>query len=142
MTDNNRPYPANNPCPCGSGLKYIDCCLDRAGTKWELDENGQAVKVILMDKETSEMPRQRFEEQKKDGSNPEGLIFPEIAKDLDKFNRTAITAMMTTIETICPILLWIFIREGLLIFDKNIHKMSSDDGLILNNLHRAISHRK
>lgn len=38
-------YPRNAACPCNSGLKYKQCCIDK-GFKWELLDNGEVAKVV------------------------------------------------------------------------------------------------
>lgn len=35
---------ANEPCPCGSGKKHIECCLD-GPNKWVVDEDGNTIRL-------------------------------------------------------------------------------------------------
>lgn len=39
-----RQVSANEKCPCGSGKKYIDCCLD-SNVRWVVDEDGVLVRL-------------------------------------------------------------------------------------------------
>lgn len=52
----------NNPCPCGSGKKYKNCCINK-GFNWEVDEQGQFIKSLNSDEIISkllEVQREKF----------------------------------------------------------------------------------
>jgi predicted glycoside hydrolase/deacetylase ChbG (UPF0249 family) len=54
----------NAPCPCGSGMKYKKCCLDK-GFQWTQDEQGQILKTLPMNEEVRNVllrQRQKFVE--------------------------------------------------------------------------------
>lgn len=47
MSESHRKYQqigAQEDCPCGSGKKYIDCCLD-GNIRWMVDESGKPFKM-------------------------------------------------------------------------------------------------
>jgi hypothetical protein len=44
----------NAPCPCGSGRKYKQCCIDK-DFQWTTDEQGQISKSVPMNEEAMEI---------------------------------------------------------------------------------------
>ncbi len=49
----------NEPCPCGSGKKYKQCCWDK-NFEWQVDEEGEIHRSVPISTET----RQAFDEVK------------------------------------------------------------------------------
>ena len=45
--------PGNDPCPCGSGLKYEKCCIDK-DFDWVVDKDGQIKKRLELSQELLE----------------------------------------------------------------------------------------
>lgn len=41
---------AQDQCPCGSGKKYIDCCLD-GNTRWLVGESGETIRMQTFSKD-------------------------------------------------------------------------------------------
>lgn len=134
---------AQELCPCGSGLKYIDCCLDRAGFKWVKDNKGNIKKAIRLSKEGADSMRKQVEralQKKEEGTNPSGLLFPDL--DLDKFfNYTLSTMIHPDIhekvvgfrEEYDVLQIYSYLVEELLLTKENIVKLDTVDRVLVLN---------
>jgi len=132
---------AQEICPCGSGLKHIDCCLDRRGFKWITNDKGEVCKSIKLDKESAAALKRQFERVEKSGDpNPEGLIFPNI--DPDKyFNFVLATMVHPDIHEAAMgyraeydvLQIYGYLVEDLVLSKENIVKLDTTDrALVLN----------
>lgn len=67
--------PRNAPCPCGSGKKYKQCCIDR-DFDWVIMDDGRIGRSVPVSDEVKEIMRR---------APRSGPVFPEESLDLMQF---------------------------------------------------------
>ena len=109
-------YPPQNKCPCGSQMKYIDCCLDRKTTRWEKDENGKAVFKMVMTKEMREIVDEQEKILRKELKRPiivnEDITSEELAAEYERF---VIREFLDLLGIKNPITIYVFLVEKLIV---------------------------
>lgn len=100
MKNEYRKYPKDKDCPCGSGKKYSECCIDR-DFQWVINKEDFVSRIINL----SNFPKQLLEGQRAEqervsrGVDLENdLVFPELQNISDKEYKYMVIKMMEQIN--------------------------------------------
>ncbi len=116
----------NDPCPCGSGTKYKNCCYAK-GFDWVQDEEGNVGRSLPVSEELREIiddQQERFvEEFGRKPSAADRLFFD--APPLEHVEHHMVEAMKKA--QLDPALIYAFEKTGLLVSEANQHLISDLD---------------
>jgi hypothetical protein len=116
----------NDPCPCGSGKKYKNCCYGK-GFEWVEDEDGAIGKSIPMTEELTEVVqqlRQAFFDKHGREPEPDELLFTDLPH-LEHLEAMLVTEMKSA--GLDPAFIYAFERTGLLVSEENQHLIPEKD---------------
>lgn len=115
----------NAPCPCGSGRKFKQCCIDKE-IDWVIHEDGTVERSIELSPEVFEMlSRMREAHIAKHGTEPTGPIFAD-APPLEHMEHFTIEAMKKA--GVEPALIYAYEKTGgLMLNPDNIKKIPQSD---------------
>lgn len=116
----------NDPCPCGSGKKYNECCWEK-GFDWEEDEEGNLFKSIPMSPEVADVlqeQRRKFIEEHGREPGPDDLLFPNLPHS-EHLEHIMVEEMKAA--GIDPAIIYAFEKTGRLVTEDNQHLLSDDD---------------
>jgi len=111
----------NQPCPCGSGKKYKQCCY-RKGFTYEEDSSGTIRRSVRMNDELG-MALSGHLDSLGDDLDPESPVFPNMNLETAEFE------MVRAMEEsgIDPAIVYAFTETGMLISEENMHLFSQID---------------
>lgn len=124
----------NAKCPCGSGKKYKQCCINKE-YKYVTYEDGTIAKKIKIDNPEiwRELERQRESFVATFGREPMGddPLFYNFNDPIEKYQAEIISVMEQV--GIAPQLIYAFKKTGLLVTEENMNKISDLDLEIWKN---------
>ena len=118
----------NEPCPCGSGMKYKRCCWGK-GFTWQQNSRGEVFRSVPLDPELAtllEQHRQKFIATHGSEPDPNSPLFPELAKLSPEEIMNQMTAIME-LAGLDPAYIYAFRRTGLMVTELNQHLMPDCD---------------
>jgi hypothetical protein len=120
------PVGRKEPCPCGSGKKYKNCCFKK-GIEYERDEAGTVSRLVQLDDEQKkiiEEQRKKFVEKFGREPGPHDEIFFDMppAEHLE-----AILAEAMKQTGVDPAAIYAFEKTGFMLSRENQHLMSDGD---------------
>ena len=116
----------NEPCPCGTGRKYKQCCIDR-GFTWMRDQNGEIIRQLPMTDELRDVIQeqtQRFREKFGRDPGPEDKLFFD-APEPEHLEAEMVSRMREV--GIHPRIIYAYEKTGLLRSEENEHLISTRD---------------
>lgn len=127
-------YPRNEPCPCGTGRKYKNCC-NRKGFVWMIDKDGAVHRQVPLTAEAVELlkaHRVAWTEKYGREPGPDDLMFPDMPSD-----EVIAGEMADTMEKLGapPALVHAVRKTGMIVTEDNQHLVPQRD---LDEWHRAI----
>ena len=108
----------NETCPCGSGLKYKRCCIDKS-FNWVRDEEGNISREVEMTDELQELLKlqeQRFIEKHGRAPGPDDQLFDG---PVEVVEHSIAQGMEAT--GIHPAIIYAFKKTGLIVSEQNLH---------------------
>jgi hypothetical protein len=118
--------PRNDPCPCGSGRKYRDCCHGK-DFEYLVDEDGTIFKSIPMSDEVAEVieeQKQNFIEQHGREPGPGENLFFDMPP-VEHAEHFMVQAMRQA--GLPPAIIYAFEKTGLLVTEQNQHLLPEHD---------------
>lgn len=118
----------NEPCPCGSGMKYKRCCWDK-GFTWERNAQGDLFRKLPVPREVVaylEQQRQEYIATHGKEPDPDSPLFPALAEKSDE----EISNEMATIMEMAgsdPAYIYAFRKTGFIVTELNQHLMPDCD---------------
>jgi hypothetical protein len=103
----------NEPCPCGSQLKYKKCCWNKAFT-WNIDDNQQIVKTIPLDQKHADMLKEYIKHREE-----------KLGRKLEEHDRIFDPKDIPSIDEMCKLM------EKAGIAPRHIYAYRKTDGLLL-----------
>lgn len=119
------PIGRNDPCPCGSGRKYKQCCKDK-DIAWETDESGKYIRRVPMSEDLAEAMTAHMEQLKGHYGREledDDLLFPDL--QLEHIEHQMSQAMQQV--GIDPALIYAFEQTGLVVSEQNQDSISDVD---------------
>jgi len=119
-------------CPCGSGLKYRECCADSATGKWIRNEDGSTSLQVQLSPESVTALEGIIKEREKNLGHPledDDMLFGDI--DPKKFINTFIRVTFSSGIDMHPVYLYIFLVEGLILSSENIPRITTGDRILI-----------
>ena len=117
----------NEPCPCGSGLKYKRCCYAPGATLVRDDETGAVHRVMPLSPEAVKIIKrqeEKFREKFGREMGPSDKIFWDAPPE-EEIERLTIDAMVKT--GMPPDLIYAYKKTGLFVTTENKGRISRKD---------------
>jgi len=118
----------NEPCPCGSGMKYKRCCWTK-GFTWQQNSRGDVFRSVPLCPELLELldhQRQKYIATHGKEPAPDSPLFPEQAGMSDEEITNEMAAIME-LAGLDPAYIYAFRKTGLMVTDFNQHLMPDCD---------------
>ena len=119
-------FPANAPCPCGSGQFYRACCYDK-GFEYLVDEDGTVFKSMPMSDDLAELieeQKRKFQQEHGRAIGPNDKLFFD-APPLEHAEHFMVEAMKQA--GLDPAMIYAFEKTGMLVTEENQHLLSESD---------------
>jgi len=126
-------FPRNHKCPCGSGNKYKNCCIDK-DFAFDLTDTGDVTKKVPMSDETIKafkLQAEKFKEKFGREIGPNDPVFFDPNKDIptpideDILEKETIKAMEKA--NIPAHFIYAFKKTGLMLFEGSENKYTKKD---------------
>lgn len=126
----------NEPCPCGSGLKYKKCCINKK-FDWMQTEDGQIYRSVPLQPEVIQIIKEQedaFIRKHGKTPGPKDFIFSEFAKISDEeYEREVLSAMAEA--GVDPACMYAFHKTKLIVTESNQNIIPQHD---LNEWNAAV----